>query len=552
MTRLAPPNEFRGVFRDDDDARAVYAEAAGIGRALPAAIAVPRDAADVATLVRWASDTRIALIPRGSGSSMAGGAIGDGVIVDLSRLNAIDAVNSSERSVWVGPGAICDDVNRAARAVGLRLAVDPSSARFCSVGGMVACNAAGAHTLRFGSTRAWVRALRCVFADGSVAVVQRGAPFAGVDIVNRAITSLRSELSSAPRHALVRKDSSGYALSALLEHGDLVDLLVGSEGTLALFVGIELSLAPLPAATSSVLGAFARLEDAVAAAVQAREAGAAACELLDRTFLEVASAAGRGYGIPSGTESVLLAEVESADASDAATSALRIEKLFSAAGANAARVALDSSTEEELWELRHAASPILSRLDPSLKSMQFIEDGAVPPEHLADYVRGLRAILRAAEVRGVIFGHAGDAHIHANALVDVSRADWRARVERILADVVALTASLGGTLTGEHGDGRLRTPLLERVWSDADVHAFARVKRAFDPEGVLNPGVKVPLPGQRPIDEIKYDPSLPSLPAAARRVLERVERERAYARSRLDLLAEEKGGAGEGGQGAET
>ena len=134
VTRLAPPSEFRGVFRDDGDARAVYAEAAGIGRVLPLAVAVPRDENDVSTLVRWSSSARIALVPRGSGSSMASGAIGDGVMVDLSRMNTIGDVNAGERSVWVGPGAVCDDVNRAANAVGLRFPVDPSSARFCTVG----------------------------------------------------------------------------------------------------------------------------------------------------------------------------------------------------------------------------------------------------------------------------------------------------------------------------------------------------------------------------------------------------------------------------------
>jgi len=540
VTTLTRPSGFRGVFRDDVDARAVYSEAAGIGRALPAAVAVPRDEDDVSTLVRWARAEQHALIPRGSGSSMASGAIGEGVIVDLSRLDAIAAVNVADRSVWVGPGAICDDVNRAAGTVGLRLPVDPSSARFCSIGGMVACNAAGAHTLHFGSTRAWVRALRCVFADGTIAEVRRGVPFVGSRLAEEAIRGLRSELSLAPKHSGVRKDSSGYALSDFLGCGELVDLLVGSEGTLAIFVGVELALARLAGATSSVLGAFTRLEDAVAAAIQARAAGAVACELLDRTFLDVASSGGHDYGIPATAEAALLAEVEANDAASAADFAQRLASVFRETGASTVRVALDPPTEDELWELRHAASPILARLDPSLKSMQFIEDGAVPPERLADYVRGIREILRRAEVRGVIFGHAGDAHVHVNPLIDVSRPDWRARVEQILAEAADLTASLAGTLTGEHGDGRLRTPLLQRVWSNADVAAFARVKRAFDPDRILNPGVKVPLAGQQAIGAIKYDPSLPPLPGPARRVLDRVERERGYARFRLELLDEER------------
>src|SRR6185312_2365197 len=131
-------------------------------------------------------------------------------------------------------------------------------------------------------------------------------------------------------------------------------------------------------------------------------------------------------------------------------------------------------------------------------------DTAVPPENLPAYVRGVRQILAANDTRGVIFGHAGDAHVHVNPLVDTTHADWRERTMRILDATVALTASLGGTLTGEHGDGRLRTPLAPAVWSEDSLARFARVKDAFDPLGILNPGVKIPLVGAAPLTDIKY------------------------------------------------
>ncbi len=348
---------------------------------------------------------------------------------------------------------------------------------------------------------------------------------------------IRSAERAAPSiHAGVLKDSSGYALAGFAESGDLVDLLVGSEGTLAFFTRIELSLIPVAGATSSVFGAFATLDDAVTAATRARDAGAVACELLDRTFLDVVASGGDANDVPTDAEAALLAEVEGNDAETAGIAAREIERLFRESGAVVVRVALDRPTETELWELRHAASPILSRLDPNLKSMQFIEDCAVPPSALPAYVRGVRRILAANDTRVVIFGHAGDAHVHVNPLVDVRPGDWRERVARILDQVTALAASLGGTLTGEHGDGRLRTPLMPRVWSDAARHRFADVKRAFDPTGILNPGVKVATAGELPLGDIKYDPALASLPPRARASLDRVEAQRAYARSRLDLL----------------
>jgi len=472
---------------------------------------------------------------------MPGGAIGDGVVVDVSGWRSTAPVNVAERAIRVGVGVVRNDVEAAARAVGLRFPVDPSSGAFCTVGGMASTNAAGSHSMRFGPMRAWVRAITCVFDDGSRAEIRRGSPVpSGIPALDRFVDVsqrlLELERHGPSVHAGVIKDSSGYAIAEYARTGELVDLLVGSEGTLAMFVELELALAPAPAATSSVLGAFASLEDAVRAAGETRAAGAAACELLDRTFLEVADALGDGRMLPSDTESALLAETEGASEGAARDAAEHVARIFRERGAREVRVALDASAETELWDLRHAASPILARLDRSLRSMQFVEDSAVPPAALPAYVRGVRAILAANETRGVIFGHAGDAHVHVNPLIDVTRPDWRARVGHILAEVTALTASLGGTLTGEHGDGRLRTPLLERVWSREAIERFHMVKAVFDPLGIMNPGVKAALDGERAVGAIKYDPTLPALPARARAALDRVERERAYSRFRLDLL----------------
>jgi FAD/FMN-containing dehydrogenase len=542
-TPLTPPPTFRGIFRSDDDARAVYSEAAGIGRALPMGVAVPADPDDLVTLVRWATSEKLPLIPRGSGSSMPGGSIGDGLIVDLSRWRKIGAVDVATRTIRVGPGVTRGEVDRVARAQGLRFPPDPSSGAFCSVGGMASTNAAGAHSMHFGMTRRWIRAIDCVFSNGSRAEIRRGGPVPdGVPALDR-FQAIAPELIAAERrhpsrHRGVIKDASGYGVADFADSNELVDLLVGSEGTLAFFVELELALTPVSASTSSILGAFTRLEDAVVAASRAREGGAVACELLERTFLDVAASAGAPRQVPAESEAALLAEVEGVNADAAAKAARAVEEIFRGAGASTTRIALDEHTETELWELRHAASPILSKLDANLKSMQFIEDCAMPPENLPAYVRGIREILARHDTRVVIFGHAGDCHIHVNPLVDVRHPDWRARVEAILGEVVALVARLGGTLSGEHGDGRLRAPLMSDVWSADALAQFRRVKDAFDPDGILNPGVKLPIAGERAIAGVKYDPTAPKLPARARAALDQVERARDYARFRLDLLDE--------------
>ncbi len=535
------------MYRSDDLARAIYSEAAGIGRIVPAAVAVPADADDVVTLVRWARERSISLVPRGSGTSMGNGAIGPGVIVDLSRLDEIGPVDLHNHSIRAGPGALRGKVNRLAIESGLRFPVDPSSGEFCTVGGMVSTNAAGAHTLRFGATRDWVIALDCVFEDGSRATISRLAPLPqGIPALDRFMSDVDPRLQSSDTlmHTGVAKDSSGYGIAAYAHTRKLVDLLVGSEGTLAIIVGVQLGLAPLARKRSSVLGAFTAMDSAVIAAVKARHAGAVACEMLERTFLDVATSDGAESTvslleqIPDGTNAVLLAEVEGVNDKEAEAAAADLAKAFTESGATMTRVALGINEQHEIWELRHAASPILGRLDPALKSLQFIEDGAVPAERLGDYVRGVRKALESRNIRGVIFGHAGDAHVHVNPLIDVSKPDWRRNVEDLLDEVVNLTSSLGGTLAGEHGDGRLRTPLLARTWSAEAVELFSEVKKAFDPLGIFNPGVKVPLTNQAPIGDVKYDPLLPPLPPQVRKALDTIADKRAYSTFRLSLIPE--------------
>ncbi len=535
---MAPP--IRGLYRDDLLARAIYAEGAGIARALPNGVAVPVNADDVSHLVRWAGDRRATLIARGSGSGMAGGAVGRGVIVDLSHLNAIGDIDTHHRRVWAGAGALRGAVDSAARAHGLRFPVDPSSGAFCTVGGMAATNAAGARTLRYGATRDWVTAAECVFSDGTRAVLRRAehppSPPAAVERFLSTVAPLARRASPLfLKHRGVRKESSGYALAEFLDSGDVLDVLLGSEGSLCVITALELALDPIPEATASVLAAFPSLEAAMEGARASREGGASASELLDRTFLDVAALGGARL-VPEETESALLVEVEVMNPAEATQRARAIADACAAAGASVVHVALDEATERELWALRHAASPILSRLDPNLKSMQFIEDGAVPPEQLPAYVDGVRSALVSRDIRGVIFGHAGDAHVHVNPLIDVRVPEWRDQVESLLDEITSLIASLRGTLAGEHGDGRLRTPLAERAWSGEAIELFAAVKRAFDPAGIFNPGVKVPIEGQRAIEEVKYDPSITPLPDHARRALDAIERERGYARFRLSLV----------------
>ena len=550
MNPLSAPREFHGSFRSDELARAVYSEAAGVAREWPRAVAVPLTTQAVVTLVRWANATQQPLIARGSGTSMAGGAVGDGVIVDLSRLRDCADIAplsgarlrglaaAATHSVIVGPGVLRGEVDDAARTLGLRFPVDPSSGAYCTVGGMAATNAAGPHSLSRGPMRDWVVGLECVFADATRAWIRRGAPLPELPAVQRLVAWGAEHGERAERRSTraVRKDSSGYAIGAWRASGELVDLLVGSEGTMALFTAIEVALEPRPPSSATMLAAFASLDQAAAAALAASGAGAATCELLDRTLLDLARGGARAVPVPDGTDAVLLSAIEGDDAFVADVGIRRLRATFEAHGATEVTLGATPDDEHALWEWRHAASPMLAALDPSIASVQVIEDGCVPPPQLAAYVRGVREALIRQRLRGVIFGHAGDAHMHVNPLVDVRDGDWRARLEALVAEVAALTARLGGTLAGEHGDGRLRAPLNTAVRGADAMTAWAGIKRAADPESLLNPGVIVPVEAQQALGKIKYDPALPPLPAAARDALDEVRRTRGYAQPRLELV----------------
>ncbi|HYJ79267.1 MAG TPA: FAD-binding oxidoreductase [Longimicrobiaceae bacterium] len=501
---------FRGALHLDPEHRAAYGEASGIVRVIPDAVAVPRDAEDVAALVRWAGLRGVPLVPRGAGTGMPGGNVGRGVAVDLAAgFRRVGAVDADARTARVAPGVTLAELNAAAEAHGLHFPVDPSSGERCTFGGMIANNSGGAHTVLYGATRAWVRSLDLVLADGTRVATTRGeaAPAPRLrEIVGRieaAVAPHRAEIEA--RWPRVRKNSSGYALREWLASGDALDLLVGSEGTLALVMGAELRLAPLPAARGLALLELTSLEAAGAAVERILELAPSACEMIDRTFIDLVRAGGEdpGYPLREGLEAILFVEMEGESDDEVRR---KLERLRGRVAGSAHRVSIaeDAAQRSRFWHVRHAASPLIARLAGGRVSMQFIEDGVVPVARLADYVRLLRRVLAGHGLPAVIFGHAGDGNLHVNPLVDVTRPGWRDEVERVIAEVAEGVAALGGTLAGEHGDGRLRAPLLETIWGAELVACFRAVKEAFDPRGILNPGVILPLPGQRPLDGVMY------------------------------------------------
>ena len=478
----------------DDRSRAAYSEGAGIYRILPRAVAVPGSVAELTALVRWAADTRTPLVPRGAGSGMAGGNVGRGVIVDLSQGFHALTVDPARRLARAGASVTWTEINAAARGLGLRLPPDPSSGAFATSGGMVSTNAAGPRSLRYGSVRQWIESLEIVDASGEPRTVHRGG---GAGPWHPAPDTRHLVDGHFPR---TRKNSSGYALDAFAESGDELDLLIGSEGTLAFITQIEWRLEPILPDVAGVALGFGELEALSDAVPYLLALNPSAVELLDRTILSFVEEA--GVALPAGLACLLLVEFERETAMAArggVGDAVRGLKHLTAH----VETAVDRPGLERLWKVRTLASPALARLSETRRSLQVIEDGCVPIERLGEYVAGVRGAADRCGVQVVLFGHAGDGHVHVNTLPDVTRPGWEDGVSALFDAVTALQVRLGGTPSGEHGDGRLRAGLLERVFGAQVMALFRQVKRAYDPGEVLNPGVILPAADWAPLVDLK-------------------------------------------------
>jgi FAD/FMN-containing dehydrogenase len=537
---MLPPPPIRGLYRTDLRARAAYAEGAGIYRILPEAVCVPADRQDVVSLVGWAATHRMPLVPRGAGSAMGGGNVGDGVMVDLTGLERRLEIFPAERLARTSANITLAELNAAADPYDLRLPPDPSSGAWATAGGLVSTNAAGARSVRYGSVRRWVRAIELVTPAGEVLALRRGGG-SGDGAVE---TTRRFEAELVPvfreaapliaaRFPRTRKNSSGYALDAWLASGDLLDLIVGAEGTLGLIVGVEWALDPIPSHRAALRVELRSLDDLVKAVAALHGAEPSAIELLDRTFLELVSRTVEGDGLAR-AEAILLVELERADAGelthavDAAAEALRPI-------AASVETALSPTSAARLWALRHAASPILAGLPEHRRSLQVVEDGCVPVERTGDYIRAVRQAAASRGIPAVMFGHAGDGHVHVNLLPEVGRQGWEASVADLLEEVTSALVRLGGTPAGEHGDGRLRAGLLGRIYGAELVDLFRRLKQRFDPLGILAPGVILPAGDQPAIGRLKVGAAAAPLPDDIARALREIERGGGYARSRLEL-----------------
>ncbi|TWT67659.1 Anaerobic glycerol-3-phosphate dehydrogenase subunit C [Posidoniimonas polymericola] len=484
----------------------LYASDASIYQKTPLGVVRPRTTADVATTLRYANENGIAVHARGAGSGLAGGVVGEGLVIDFSR-HMRRIIRVGEESVRVQAGVVHAELNRALAAHGRVFGPDPATTEVTTIGGVLSVDGSGSHWPWCGSARDHVLAMKVVLADGEV--LELGAPptdappparLAELALSVQELGQLhRTVIETNQPQSLV--NASGYAMQhALTDPVDLTKLMVGSEGTLALIVEAELSTLPLPASVGRVMLMFDSLEKAVRCVREITPLGPCSCDLMDRRHLTIARESDVRYDliIPAAAEAVLLLEFFGETEQDTQHQVDRVvalarNELGLAAGYYAAQ---EEEDELLLGQLARRFTQTLHGLKGRRRAAPCIEDIAVPVEAMPVFVRHLQDVLKRQQITASLFSHAAHGQLHIRPLLDLRTKEDARRLELLASELYEKVWLLGGTVAGEHGDGLSRTPFLRRQHGPL-INVFRELKRAFDPNGILNPGKIIPTPGER-------------------------------------------------------
>jgi FAD/FMN-containing dehydrogenase/Fe-S oxidoreductase len=521
-----------GELRADAVARAIYSTDASEYQERPLAVALPRTEADVRELVRFAAAHRVPLVPRAAGTSLAGQVVGGGIIVDAGRhLKGIVSLDTAARRVRVQPGVVRNDLNRFLAPHGLFFAPETSTANWAMVGGMVGNNSCGSNSIAWGTTRDHLVRVRGFLADGSeasfgpLAPSEFAAKCAGPDSLETRLYRLAKDMlgdpatratirAAFPRPEVTRRNT-GYALDALMDAVALdpaserpfnfSTLLAGSEGTLCFGVEYELNLIPLPPPGALLCVHCGSVDEALRATLVVMRpdrdpaARATACELIDDKILactkdNLEQARNRSF-VVGDPGAVLVVEMQDADAAVLAARLRGLEAELRRAGLGYAYPLLTGAEAQQVWELRRAGQGLINNLPGDNKPREIVEDTAVAVADLPAYIAEFDRLL--AEKYGidcVHYAHAGAGELHLRPLFDLRSPAGLAMFRSVATDVAALVKKYRGSLSGEHGDGRLRGEFVRTMVGDECYELFRQVKRAFDPAGIFNPGKIVDAP----------------------------------------------------------
>jgi glycolate oxidase len=424
-------------------------------RGQPLALVFPETTAEVSAAIKSCVAHRVPFLPRGAGTGLSGGAVARGsVLICTARMDDVFEIDVPNRRAWVGPGVVNAHLSRAVAAYGLHYAPDPSSQNACTIGGNVAENSGGPHTLKYGVTTNHILALEVVLPDGSVAELGGGAA-----------------------------DAPGY---------DLVSAFVGSEGTFGIATKILVKLTPTPEGCKTILAIFNSVGDACRAVTEILHRGLtpAALEMIDQTTLRAVEAYIHA-GFPLDAAAVLLVEVDGL-VDDLEPQAARAIEACRACHARDVRLARDEAERAKFWKGRKQAFGALGRVAPNA----YLHDGVIPRTRLPEV---LEEIARIAERHGLVIAnvfHAGDGNLHPTVLYDEREPGAMERVRAASDDILKVVIATGGALSGEHGIGLEKIGYMSSLFTEADLDEMRRLRVLFNPLGLCNPGKVIPAPGK--------------------------------------------------------
>ncbi len=506
------------------DVRKYFSTDTSILELVPAIVAYPRNENDVRKTARftWQLAERGRIIPitaRGSGTDPSGGALGRGImLVFPAHMNRVLELDTRSGAVTVEPGLNYAKLQQTLHTHGRFLPPFPASSEYSTIGGAIGNNAAGEKSVKYGCTRDFIDGLRVVLANGEVIETTRLSKrelskkmglstFEGE--VYRALDALIEE-----NHDLIKslnidttKNAAGYDLESVKAKDgsfDLTPLIVGSQGTLGIVTEATIATEPYNPSSTLVCALLTDIKQAKEVVLALRKMSKMPCaiEIVDEHLLNFIQQTNpnqmRGILKPPFPALVMLIEFDDNSAKLQKKLAKKVSKILEKFEVEF-KIETEAHKKEELWKIRHSAAAITTYSQGGVKAVPIIEDGIVPVDRFEEYLEGVYAIFKKYNLQVAVWGHAGNANLHMQPFLDLSQLGDRQKIFRIMDDYYSMVINLGGSTSGEHNDGRLRAPYLSALYGAEAVELFRKVKKIFDPHGILNPGVKVDVT----IDDIK-------------------------------------------------
>jgi len=523
--------EIQGDVLFDAFSRGRYSTDASIYQIEPIGVVIPRTEQDAVRALEIAADAGVAILPRGAGTSQCGQAVGAALVIDNSKhLNRILSLDTAKGSVWVEPGVVLDALNAYLRPHGLWHPVDVSTSAQATIGGMTANNSCGARSIRYGNMVHNIAAVETWLTSGEIARFAEVGPIGTrvsgsphyqhlVEIVRGYHAAEEEEIAAHVPTVLRRV--AGYNLDMVsMGSFNMAHLLVGSEGTLGYFRKIELKVAPLPA--HKVLGVvhFTTFYEAMRLTQHVVELEPTAVELVDRTMIGLSreNPAFRSVidaAVHGDPDAILLVEFAGEQRDEQIAQLQHLAALMGDLGLPGSVVEIvDTHLQRDVWEVRKAGLNIMMSMKGDGKPVSFIEDCAVPLEHLADYTARLTAVFEKHGTRGTWYAHASVGCLHVRPILDMRMARDAKKMRAIAEEACALVREYKGSYSGEHGDGLVRSEWIEPMYGPRLAAAFAALKREFDPKGLMNPGKIVAPPKMDDRSLFRYKPDYATLPVA--------------------------------------